>query len=59
MKEAFHVMYFADRVYWTPSSSFTTAAADVMKAARDVGYSEQDVKNAFVEVGIAVGERDI
>jgi pseudolysin len=53
-KKAFDVMVQANRYYWTPLSSFETAACGVVKATRDYGYELGAVLQAFKTVGIKV-----
>ena len=51
-KKAFEVMYHANRFYWTPNSTFTTAACGAIYSANDLGYTIQDVDDAFSSVGV-------
>jgi Zn-dependent metalloprotease/chitodextrinase len=49
---AFDVFTRANQIYWIPSSTFIQGAEGAMNAAVDLGYSCQDVVNAFAVVGI-------
>ncbi len=49
---AFDVFTRANMVYWIPGSTFVQGAEGAMNAAVDLGYSCQDVVNAFAVVGI-------
>jgi Zn-dependent metalloprotease len=49
---AFDIFTRANMVYWIPSSTFIQGAEGAMNAAVDLGYSCQDVVNAFAVVGI-------
>jgi len=49
---AFDIFVRANQLYWIPSSTFVQGATGVMDAAVDLGYSCQDVVNAFAVVGI-------
>jgi pseudolysin len=51
-KKAFDVMVQANRYYWTPNSTFLSAACGVLQAAKDYGYDLYTIKRAFAEVGI-------
>jgi len=50
--KAFDIFVKANQDYWIPSSTFIQGAEAVMNAAVDLGYSCQDVVNAFAVVGI-------
>ena len=49
---SFQVMATANQLYWTPDSSFNDGACGTMRAARDLGFNDQDVLAAFNAVGI-------
>jgi Zn-dependent metalloprotease len=49
---AFDIFTRANMIYWVPSSTFQQGAEDVLQAAADYGYNEQDVINGFAVVGI-------
>lgn len=49
---AFRAFVLANQVYWVSTSSFINAACGVNKAAKDLGYSTQDVLDAFNVVGV-------
>ena len=51
-KKAFDVMVKANMAYWTPTIDFYNAANCVLKAAKDLNYSQAVVKKAFSDVGI-------
>jgi pseudolysin len=46
-KKAFDVMVQANANYWTSSTSFANGACGVISAAKDLGFSVDDVKAAF------------
>ncbi len=50
--KAFNIMVQANMNYWTPLSSFTEAACDVIVATEDYQYPPEAVSNAFTAVGI-------
>ncbi|WP_163835535.1 M4 family metallopeptidase [Spartinivicinus ruber] len=52
IRKAFDVMVLANQVYWQRNSTFEQGACDVMKAAKDKGYSVADAKAAFTVVGV-------
>lgn len=49
---AFQVFARANQIYWTPSTNFVEGAQGVVDAANDLGFSTQDVADAFAVVGI-------
>jgi len=49
---AFDIFTRANMLYWIPGSTFVQGAEGAMNAAVDLGYSCQDVVNAFAVVGI-------
>ncbi len=51
VKKAFEVYFRANANYWTSSASFAQAAEGVCKAAKDLGYSETDVKASLTAIG--------
>lgn len=51
-KKAFGLMLKANMDYWTPYSSFQEAGCGVIRAAKDLKYSIDDVKRALIEVAI-------
>jgi Zn-dependent metalloprotease len=51
---AFDVFVKANQVYWTPSTNFQQGAEGAQDAAADLGYSCQDVADAFAVVGITL-----
>lgn len=55
-QKAFHVMVKANSDYWTPTTTFTEGACGILAASRDLGFSEEDVKDALDEVVIDYGD---
>jgi PKD repeat protein len=53
-KMSFDIFTKANQDYWVPSSTFIQGAEGAMNAAVDLGYSCQDVVNAFAQVGITL-----
>ena len=51
-KKAFDVMVKANMDYWTPNSTFVQGACGALKAAKDLGYSVEDVAAAFATVKV-------
>lgn len=51
-RTAFDVMVKANVDYWTPYSTFDEGGCGIIKAAIDLGYSLDDVKNSLKEVAI-------
>lgn len=51
-RKSFEVFVKANQKYWTPSSNYVTGAQGVRDAARDLGYSTDDVKAAFAKVDV-------
>jgi len=51
-RKAFGVMLKANMDYWTPSSTFEAGGCGVISAARDLGFSVDDVKAALDDVAI-------
>ena len=54
VRKAFDVMVKANMDYWTSNSTFADGACGAMKAAKELGYDAEAVKNAFTTVGIKV-----
>ena len=52
VRQAFHVFFLANDLYWRPDSNFHDGACDVKRAAVDLGLNEKDVVDAFMQVGI-------
>ncbi|UPQ89481.1 M4 family metallopeptidase [Vibrio sinaloensis] len=52
VRKGFEVFTVANQLYWTANSTFDAGACGVTKAAQDLGYSAQDVKDAFNTVGV-------
>jgi len=53
-RKAFHVFLVANQNYWRPSTGFVDGARGVLDAARDLQYSEVDVRKAFEAVDIVI-----
>jgi pseudolysin len=53
-RKAFDVMVKANMDYWTPYSSFNEGGCGVMHAAKDLGYSLDDVKKSLDEVNVDI-----
>jgi pseudolysin/vibriolysin len=49
---AFDIFTKANMDYWTPSTNFQQGAEGAQAAAADYGYSCEDVRDAFAQVGI-------
>jgi Zn-dependent metalloprotease len=49
---AFDIFVKANQDYWTPSTNFQQGAEGAQAAAADFGYSCEDVRDAFAQVGI-------
>ena len=54
--KAFQVMVKANMDYWTPTTNFVQGACGILTATRDLGFSEDDVKDALDEVVIDYGD---
>ncbi len=52
IRKAFDVMVKANMDYWTPYSTFDEGGCGVLSAAKDLGYSLDDVKKSLTEVTI-------
>ncbi|PIV33048.1 MAG: peptidase M4 family protein, partial [Lysobacterales bacterium CG02_land_8_20_14_3_00_62_12] len=52
-QSAFQVFARANRLYWTPSSTFNTGACGVQTAATDLGKTVANVTSAFSAVGVS------
>lgn len=53
IKKAFEVMVYANNKYWSSQSNFQSAACGVKHAAKDLGYSVNDITNIFNQVGVS------
>ncbi len=51
--KAFKVFARANALYWTPSSTYNSAACGVETAATDLGFTKADVTAAFTVVGVS------
>lgn len=51
-RKAFEVMVRANRYYWGPYETFSHGACGVLSAAKDIGYSREDIKQSMDIVGI-------
>lgn len=52
IRKAFDVMVKANMDYWTPYSTFDEGGCGVLSAAKDLGYSLDDVKKSLSDVTI-------
>ena len=52
VRKGFEIFTLANQLYWTPNSTFDAGACGVTKAAQDLGYNVNDVKDAFNTVGV-------
>jgi pseudolysin len=52
VRKTFDVMVKANMDYWTPYSTFEEGGCGVMHAAKDLGYSLDDVKKSLSQVAI-------
>ncbi|RUR08574.1 zinc metalloprotease ProA [Legionella sp. km772] len=52
VRKAFDVMVKANMDYWTPYSTFIEGGCGVISAAKDLGYSIEDVKKSLSDVAI-------
>ncbi|QDI04934.1 peptidase M4 family protein [Xanthomonas cerealis pv. cerealis] len=55
-RSAFEVFARANRLYWTPSTSFNSGACGVRTAASDLGRSAAAVTAAFSSVGVTCNQ---
>lgn len=51
-RKAFELFAHANQNYWTRSSTFAAGVAGVLDSAKDLNFSQDDVKAAFAEVGL-------
>ncbi|SHO55967.1 M4 family metallopeptidase [Vibrio quintilis] len=51
-KKGFQAFAYANKLYWTANATYDSAACGVAKAAKDLGYSVDDVVDAFKTVGV-------
>ncbi len=54
LPQAFKVFVVANQLHWNPTVNFIDAAKGVLKAAQDLNLNEDDVKDAFKQVGIDI-----
>ena len=52
VRKAFDVMVNANQNYWTPYVTFDEAGCGVISAAKDMGYSVDDVKKSLSTVAV-------
>ena len=52
-RKAFDVMVKANMDYWTPYSNFTDGGCGILSAAKDLGYSLDDIRKSLNEVAIS------
>ncbi|KAL8582086.1 hypothetical protein ACOMHN_004006 [Nucella lapillus] len=55
---AYEVFFQANRVIWKPTTNFQEGACGAMKAAYDLGYDINKIKNAFSVVDIDLSDCD-
>ncbi|MDP1602056.1 MAG: M4 family metallopeptidase [Legionella sp.] len=51
-RKAFDVMVKANMDYWTPYATFVEGACGILSAAKDLGYSTDDIKQSLTTVAI-------
>ncbi len=54
LDKAYRVMLDANMTRWTPNATYVSAACGVAQAAKSRGYSVEDVKNVFAQVGVII-----
>lgn len=54
LPKAFKVFVVANQLHWNPTINFIDAAKGVLKAAQDLKFNEDDVKDSFKQVGIDI-----
>jgi len=52
IRKAFDIMVKANMDYWTPYVTFDEGGCGLLSAAKDLGYSQDDVKKSLTEVKI-------
>ena len=52
IREAFHVFFYANKMYWRSTSDFFDCSCGVIKAAIDLGIEPYPFHKAFSDVGI-------
>ena len=52
LRKSFQTFAVANQMYWTRDSTFNTGACGMIQAAQDLGFEQEDVRNAFEAVGI-------
>lgn len=52
VRKAFDVMVKANMDYWTPYEDFTTGGCSLLSAAKDLGFSQDDIKASLKKVAI-------
>lgn len=52
VKKAFEVYALANKLYWTPTTTFDQGGCGVKRASADMGYNTDDVVSAFSQVGV-------
>ncbi|AQS38651.1 Zinc metalloprotease (elastase) [Shewanella psychrophila] len=58
IKKAFELFVIANRLYWTPRSTYQSGADGVCRAAADKEFSQTDVSHAFSMVGVTTTQCD-
>lgn len=59
VNQAFHVMVKANMDYWTPYATFDEGSCGIISAAKDLGFSVSDVKQALEQVAINSSECNV
>ena len=54
IRKAFDIFVEANSKYWNEGSTFEDGARGAMDAAQDMGYSTDDVRKAFAQVGVNI-----
>lgn len=52
VRQAFDVMVYANRYYWTPEDQFTDIAFGMLQATKELGYNLKDVSQVLKQIGI-------
>ena len=59
VNQAFYVMVKANMDYWTPYSTFDQGSCGIINAAKDLGFSVDDVKQSLDQVAINYSNCDV
>ena len=52
VRRAFHIFVIANKLYWRENTNFADGACGAVKAAKDLGYSAEDVEAVFRDVDV-------